>query len=60
MNSRRPLFLIAAVALLLLSIGVSACGTDAEDKSEIVEGVPVELGDMQYKVLFSRFLIASE
>lgn len=56
MNSRRPLVLIAAVALLLLSIGVSACGTDAEDKSEIVEGVPVELGDMQYKVIFSRFL----
>jgi hypothetical protein len=56
MNSRRPLRLIFAVALLLLSIGVTACGKDAEDKSEIVEGVPVELGDLQYKVLFSRFL----
>jgi hypothetical protein len=56
MTSRRPLCLIFAVALLLLSIGVSACGTDAEDKGEIVEGVPVQLGDLQYKVLFSRFL----
>jgi len=55
MNPRRPLFLIAAVALLLLSIGVSACGKE-ENSKDTVEGVPVELGDMQYKVLFSRFL----
>jgi hypothetical protein len=55
MNSRRPLLLIAAVALLLLSIGVSACGKE-ENSKDTVEGVPVELGDMQYKVLFSRFL----
>ena len=56
MNSRRPFWLMVAVALLLLSIGVSACGTDAEDKQSLVEGVPVELGDLQYKVLFSRVL----
>jgi hypothetical protein len=55
MTSRRPLFLIAAVALLLLSIGVSACGKE-ENSKDTVEGVPVELGEMQYKVLFSRFL----
>jgi hypothetical protein len=55
MKSRRPLFLIAAAALLLLSIGFSACGKE-ENSKDTTEGVPVELGDMQYKVLFSRFL----
>jgi hypothetical protein len=55
MNSRRTFCLIFAVALLLVSIGVSACGKE-ENSRDTVEGVPVELGDMQYKVLFSRFL----
>ena len=55
MNSRRLLCLIFAAALMLLSIGVSACGKE-ENSTDTTEGVPVQLGDLQYKVLFSRFL----
>jgi hypothetical protein len=55
MNSRRPLFVIFALALLVLGIEVSACGKE-ENSRDTVEGVPVEIGDLQYKVLFSRLL----
>jgi hypothetical protein len=43
------------MAVLALSVGLLACDT-SEDVDEIREGVPVELGDLQYNVLFSRFL----
>ena len=55
MNSRRPLALIAAAALLLLGVVAAGCGKE-ENSKDTSEGVPVVLGDMQYKVLFSRFL----
>src|SRR4051794_18764164 len=55
MTARRILCLLPALAVLALSIGLTACDT-SENKQELEEGVPVELGDLQYNVIFSRFL----
>jgi hypothetical protein len=53
---RRTLRLLPALALLLsLSVTVAACGS-SRDVTDLVEGEPVELGELQYNVLFSRFL----
>jgi hypothetical protein len=55
MTARRILFLLAALSVLALSVGLTACDT-SENKQELEEGVPVELGELQYNVIFSRFL----
>lgn len=55
MTARRILCLLPALAVLALSMGLAACGT-SEDKQNLEEGVPVELGELQYNVIFSRFL----
>jgi hypothetical protein len=47
--------LLAALALIALAVGVSACGYSSDSK-EVVEGEPVKLGDLQYEVIFSRYL----
>jgi hypothetical protein len=47
---RLPLILLALVALLALS----ACGSD--EGLDVDEGVPVELGPLEYNVLYTRFL----
>ena len=53
---RRPLLpLYALLALLLLAVGISACGYESNSK-EVVEGEPVELGELKYNVTFSRYL----
>jgi hypothetical protein len=51
-------FLVAA-ALLAILFGLSACGNASEGK-EVVEGEPVELGELKYNVIFSRFLNPSD
>jgi hypothetical protein len=56
MTARRLLRLLPALAVLVLVAAVvSACDTEP-DKSNLSEGEPFELGDLQYNVLFSRFL----
>lgn len=50
---------LAALALLMLLPGVSGCGYSSDEK-EVVEGEPVELGELQYNVIFSRFLNPSD
>jgi hypothetical protein len=53
---RRPLLsLLALAALLLIVVGVSACGYESHEK-EVKEGEPVELGELKYNVTFSRYL----
>jgi hypothetical protein len=53
---RRPLLLLLALlALLLLAVGVSACGYSSDSKS-VAEGESVELGELKYVVTFSRYL----
>ncbi len=54
--TRRTLLpLFALLALLALAVGVSACGYSSDSK-EVVEGEPVELGELKYNVTFSRYL----
>jgi hypothetical protein len=57
MTRRRRLSLptLAVAALLAILFGASACGYSSDEK-EVVEGEPVELGELQYNVIFSRFL----
>lgn len=47
--------LLAALALAVLALGVTACGYSSDSK-DVVEGEPVELGELQFNVTFSRFL----
>lgn len=52
---RRLLSLFALLALLALSVGVSACGYESHSH-HVEEGEPVELGELSYNVTFSRYL----
>jgi hypothetical protein len=58
-RSRFTLPLLAACALLALLLGLSACGYSSDEK-EVVEGEPVELGELKYNAIFSRFLNPSD
>ena len=55
MKTRRLLRLLPALAVLALSAALVACNT-SEDKANLSEGQPVQLGDLQYNVVFSRVL----
>ncbi|MFI5028082.1 MAG: hypothetical protein ACHQCF_03765 [Solirubrobacterales bacterium] len=55
LHRRIALLLLAALALAGLSLMVSACGYSNESK-DVKEGEPVKLGDVQYNVVFSRYL----
>jgi hypothetical protein len=57
MTARRRLAppLTAALSLAVLSLAVSACGYSSSSK-DVVEGEPVELGALDYNVVFSRYL----
>jgi hypothetical protein len=48
-----PLF--AALALAVAALALSACGYSSDSK-DVAEGEPVKLGELQYNVIFSRFL----
>jgi len=48
--------LIAAILLIAVAAAVSACGYSSEGETEVVEGQTVTLGELQYTVVFSRFL----
>jgi hypothetical protein len=54
MNARRLLSLLLPLALLVAALALCACG--ASEGKDVSEGQPVTLGDLQYNVLFSRFL----
>src|SRR5215469_15527357 len=47
--------LLAALLLGLVALNVSACGYSSDSK-DVAEGEVVELGDLKYQVVFSRFL----
>ena len=55
LNRRFVLPLLAALALAVLAVGVSACGYASHEK-DVVEGEPVELGELSFNVTFSRYL----
>jgi hypothetical protein len=48
-----------AAALLAILLGLAACGYESDEK-DVVEGEPVELGELHYNVIFSRFLNPSD
>jgi hypothetical protein len=54
-RTRFVLPLLAALVFAALALGVSACGHSSDSK-EVVEGEVVELGELKYQVIFSRFL----
>lgn len=58
MHPRRTRFALpslAFLALVVLSMTITACGWSSDSK-DVVEGEVVELGDLKYQVIFSRFL----
>lgn len=52
---RTTLPLLATLALVAAAFALSACGYSSDSK-DVVEGEPVKLGELQYNVIFSRFL----
>lgn len=51
-NLIRPLLVL--VALVALALGATACAAD--EHGTLVEGEPIEKGDLEYKVVFTRQL----
>ncbi len=58
-HRRLVLPLLAAFLLVALSLVVSACGYSSDSKN-VKEGEPVKLGELQYNVVFSRYLNAHD
>jgi hypothetical protein len=57
MAGRRPTTLLAAALLLVCSLFLATgCGVDENKKTGLFEGEPVELGNLSYNVVFSRYL----
>jgi hypothetical protein len=54
-NRRIVASLLAALMLVAAVLALSACGASSDSK-DVVEGEPVELGELSYNVVFSRFL----
>jgi hypothetical protein len=54
-RTRLVLPLLAALLLGLLALTMSACGYSSDSK-DVAEGEVVELGNLKYQVVFSRFL----
>jgi hypothetical protein len=54
-HRRIALSLLAALTLATAALALSACGYSSDSK-DVVEGEPVTLGELQYNVIFSRFL----
>jgi hypothetical protein len=47
--------LLAMLVLAAVVVSVTACGYESTE-TDVVEGEPVELGDLHYNVIFSRYL----
>jgi hypothetical protein len=54
-SRRTMLSLFAVLAFAVSAVALAACGYSSDSK-DVVEGEPVKLGDLQYNVVFSRFL----
>jgi hypothetical protein len=55
LRTDRVLSLLAILALAASAVALSACGWSSDSK-DVDEGQPVTLGELQYNVIFSRFL----
>lgn len=58
-HRRNALSLLLALLLAVTAFALSACGYSSDSK-DVVEGEPVKLGELQYNVIFSRFLNAHD
>jgi hypothetical protein len=47
--------MLAVLAFAAVALAVSACGYESHE-TEVVEGEPVELGELSYNAIFSRYL----
>jgi len=47
--------MLAVLAFAAVALTVSACGYESHE-TEVVEGEPVELGELSYNAIFSRYL----
>lgn len=56
MRPRPVAILIALLAALASASAVSACGGEEEEETEVVEGEPIEVADLEYNVGLTRFL----
>jgi hypothetical protein len=54
-HRRNALPLLAALLLAIAAFALVACGWSSDSK-DVSEGEPVTLGELQYNVIFSRFL----
>lgn len=52
---RKTALLLAALLLAAAAFSLSACGYSSDSK-DVVEGEPVKQGELQYNVVFSRYL----
>jgi hypothetical protein len=59
MKAGRVLRVLLAMVVVALASTLSACGSSTDIK-DLSEGQPVQLGDLQYTVEFSRFLNPSD
>jgi hypothetical protein len=50
----RPVAIAALAALAALAVTLSACGS--EETTDVVEGEPADLGELEYNVQITRFL----
>lgn len=50
---------LLALMVLALALGASACSSD-EESGHVVEGEPIELGDLRFNVQLTRFLNAND
>jgi hypothetical protein len=55
LNRRLVFPLLAALVLAALTVGLTACGYSSDSK-DVVEGEPVQLGELSFNVTFSRYL----
>jgi hypothetical protein len=58
--SKRAFLTLSAAILLVAVTAISACGYSSAGVTSVVEGQAVTLGELQYNVVFSRFLNPSD
>jgi hypothetical protein len=57
MGARRITVSLLAAAFALAAMPLlAACGEEEEEETHVIEGEPIELGDLSYNVGFTRFL----
>jgi len=56
---RIPSLLLLAALVLVAALAAGGCGA-SDNSKDVAEGEPVQLGDLSYNVIFSRYLNAND